>query len=169
MKKPLKNMSEPFDPVQFELENFLPYRLSLLTNTISQGIAQSYRKNHDISVIEWRILAVLGRFPGLSASEVVERTVMDKVAISRAVKNLEEKGYLERRTDEADRRRQNLFLTADAGQPVLSEVVPLARGYEVALLDTLGRKETENLFSVMAKLQRAAAQLNARQKESPQE
>ena len=31
------------DPAGFELENFLPYRLSLLTNTVSQGIAHSYR------------------------------------------------------------------------------------------------------------------------------
>ena len=63
----------------FELENFLPYRLSVLTNTISQGIAAAYRDRYGISVTEWRILAVLGRFPGLTASEVVEKTAMDKV------------------------------------------------------------------------------------------
>ena len=88
----------------FELEHFVPYRLSVLTNTVSEGIAQSYRDTYDISVTEWRILAVLGRYPGLTASEIVERTAMDKVAISRAVKNLVERKLLRRATDSNDRR-----------------------------------------------------------------
>ena len=45
----------------FDLERFLPYRLSVLTNTISQGIAAGYREQFGISITEWRILAVLGR------------------------------------------------------------------------------------------------------------
>ena len=42
----------------FELDEFLPYRLSLLTNTVSAGIARSYRDQYEISVTEWRIMAV---------------------------------------------------------------------------------------------------------------
>ena len=78
-------MNRSARPSEFELEHFLPYRLSLLTNTVSDGIAQAYRQRHDISVTEWRVMAVLGRYPGLTASEIVERTALDKVAISRAV------------------------------------------------------------------------------------
>ena len=100
----------------FELERFLPYRLSLLTNTVSQGIAASYRDEHGISITEWRILAVLGRYPGLTASEVTDRTAMDKVTIHRGVKSLLEKQFLERRSDTADRRRRILTLTQDRGQ-----------------------------------------------------
>ena len=47
------------DPSGFELENFLPYRLSVLTNTVSQGIARSYRDRHDITVTEWRFWGVM--------------------------------------------------------------------------------------------------------------
>ena len=160
MKNPTNDGEHRFDPGQFTLENFLPYRLSLLTNTISQGIAERYRKNHDISITEWRILAVLGGFAGLSASEVVERTAMDKVAISRAVKCLEEKGLLERRIDPSDRRRQSLYITPDAGQAVLNEVVPLAQGYESALLSALDANEIKGLLGIMTKLQRGATELN---------
>ena len=35
-------------------------------------------------------MAVLGRFPGLTAAEVTERTAMDKVQVSRAVARLQE-------------------------------------------------------------------------------
>ena len=144
---------------EFELESFLPYRLSLLTNTISAGIADSYRECHDISVTEWRVMAVLGRFPGLSASEVVERTAMDKVSISRAVKSLEIKQLLERKTDAIDRRRQRLFITRGAGEEVLDDVIPRAHRYETALLQSLDNDELQSLLKAMMKLQQAAIDL----------
>jgi len=137
----------------FELERFLPYRLSLLTNTISQGIAASYRDEHDISITEWRILAVLGRFPGLTASEVTERTAMDKVAIHRAVKTLMQKDLLERKPDQSDRRRQQLLITPNKGKAVLNTVIPRAKQFENQLLNTLSPTETRSLHSILNKLQ----------------
>ncbi|MEE4218877.1 MAG: MarR family transcriptional regulator [Xanthomonadales bacterium] len=140
----------------FELERFLPYRLSLLTNTISQGIAASYRQEHDISVTEWRILAVLGRFPGLTASEVTERTAMDKVTIHRAVKTLVQKGLLERQTDSGDRRRRRLFITAKRGREVLKNVIPRAREYEKKLLAVLDTEEAGLFMAMIEKLHQQA-------------
>ena len=96
----------------FRLEHFLPYRLSVLSNTVSEGIAQTYRDEFDLSVTEWRVIAVIGRYPGLSASEVVERTAMDKVTVSRAVAGLERDGRLLRRRDPEDGRRSALRLSA---------------------------------------------------------
>lgn len=147
--------------MQFELEQFLPYRLSVLTNTVSRGIARSYRERHDISVTEWRILAVLGRFPGLSASEVTERTAMDKVAISRGVKSLTEKGLLERRADAGDRRRRRLFITPGKGRRVLDKVIPMARDYERQLLQPLSVAERATLSDLLAKLQSRAESLDS--------
>ena len=109
MKNPGSGQDGPVGSFLFELDEFLPYRLSLLTNTVSAGIARSYRDQHQISVIEWRIMAVLGRYPGLTAKEIGERTAMDKVAISRAVKSLVERRLLERVTDPEDRRRMHLL------------------------------------------------------------
>lgn len=144
----------------FELDEFLPYRLSLLTNTVSAGIARSYRDQHKISVIEWRIMAVLGRYPGLTAKEISERTAMDKVAISRAVKNLVARGLLQRVTDPGDRRRIHLQLSPDLGQNLLKEIIPLAQAYEQNLLEALTPKEQSSLSSLLGKLQKNAATLN---------
>jgi len=162
-------MSTPSDtpggaavPSLFELERFLPYRLSLLTNTVSQGIARSYREKHDISVTEWRILAVLGRYPGLVASDIVKLTAMDKVAVSRAVKNLVEKNLLQRTTDRADRRRLRLNITPGPGEHVLGEVLPQARQYEKNLLEALSSSERKTLSSTLRKLQAQAQSLNSR-------
>jgi DNA-binding MarR family transcriptional regulator len=143
-------------PTQFDLEAFLPYRLSVLTNTISQGIAASYRDEYGISVTEWRILAVLGRYPGLTASEVTDRTAMDKVTIHRGVKSLLEKQLLERKSDPVDRRRRILTLTPGRGQAILKNVIPRARNYERRLLDALEPGEAALLDVLLHKLQQAA-------------
>ena len=80
-----------------DLEHFLPYRLSVLSNRISQAIAAATRaRRFGIGVTEWRVIAVLGRYPGLSAGAVAARTAMDKVAVSRAVARLLERELVER-------------------------------------------------------------------------
>ena len=122
----------------------------------SQGIAARYRDEFGISVTEWRILAVLGRYPGLTASEVVARTAMDKVAIHRGVKALLGKGYLERRTDKGDRRRQVLHITRPKGQAVIEDIIPRARRFERQLLEALEPEEARLLQTVLNKLQTAA-------------
>jgi DNA-binding MarR family transcriptional regulator len=148
-------------PGDFDLEHFLPYRLSLLTNTVSQGIAAVYSGVHGISVTEWRVLAVLGRYPGLAAFELVERTAMDKVAVHRAVKSLEARGLLERRTDSGDGRRRRLYLTRPRGEELREAIVPQAKAFEQRLLDSLTPKEIEHLDRLLAKLQRAAGEARA--------
>ena len=73
---------------KLHLEGFLPYRLSVLSNTVSSAIAAAYFANFGLSIPEWRVMAVLAANPGLSAAEVTARTAMDKVAVSRAVATL---------------------------------------------------------------------------------
>ena len=123
-----------------DLEHFLPYRLSVLSNRISQDIARLYAERFDLGVTEWRLLAVLGRYPGLSASELAERTAMDKVAVSRAVASLLAAGRLERDTHGEDRRRSVLALSEE-GQRVYAEVAPAALAYERRLLSNLSAED----------------------------
>ena len=77
---------------------FLPYRLSVLSNTVSSAIAAAYFMNFGLTIPEWRVMAVLAANPGLSAAEVTARTAMDKVAVSRAVAALLSAGRLHRTT-----------------------------------------------------------------------
>jgi len=78
------------------LEEFLPYRLAILSHTVSTSIAHAYDQRFGLTIPEWRVIAILGRFPGLSAVEVAERTMMDKVAVSRAVTKLIKGGRIDR-------------------------------------------------------------------------
>ena len=134
-----------------ELEHFLPYRLSVLSNRISQEIARLYADRFQLNVTEWRLLAVLGRYPDLTATELVERTAMDKVAVSRAVASLVADGRLTRKVDGEDRRRTKLRLSAK-GYRIYDEVAPLALAYQQRLLSELSAADRTQLEHLLSRL-----------------
>ncbi len=140
-----------------ELERFLPYRLSVLSNNVSQAIARQYAERFELSVNEWRAMAILGRYPGVSANEVAERTAMDKVAVSRALARLIDAGRVRRTTHGDDRRRSVLELTA-RGRRVYEQVAPMALRHEQRLLAHLDAQERDWLDRILTKLDRVEAQ-----------
>ena len=119
-----------------ELENFLPYRLSVLAQLVSESLHDLYAEPFGLSVTQWRVMAALGRFAPLTASDVGQRIVMDKVAVSRAVAGLMKRGLVERATDRNDRRRASLRLSA-RGRAMHARIVPLALAYEARLYEAL--------------------------------
>ena len=148
-------MANPSPPVprhaQLNLEHFLPYRLSVLSNRISSAIAREYSKRFGLGVTEWRVMAVLGRYPGLSANQVAQRTAMDKVAVSRAVARLLEADRLLRSFDDDDRRRSVLHLS-EAGYAVYDQVAPLALAFEQHVLEGMPADERALLFRLLDRL-----------------
>src|SRR5215831_6554007 len=125
------------DPSQaLELENFLPYRLSVLAQLVSESLHDLYAGPFGLTVTQWRVMAALGRFAPLTASDVGQRIVMDKVAVSRAVARLIKRGLVERTADRTDRRRALLKLSA-RGRGVHARIVPLALEYEARLYAAL--------------------------------
>jgi DNA-binding MarR family transcriptional regulator len=141
-----------------DLDRFLPYRLSVLTNLVSGTIADAYRRRFGLSIPEWRVLAVLARHRGLSAADVAERTRMDAVAVSRAVARLLAAGRLQRSRSCDDRRRSVLSVSA-AGRAVYREVAPLALGYEARLLEALDPAAQDALDAAVAALTARAQML----------
>ena len=139
---------------KLRLERFLPYRLSVLSNRISQDISALYSARFGLSVTEWRLMAVLGHEPGVSANRLAERTAMDKVAVSRAVSALLDKKFLLRRVDAGDRRRSSLKLSAK-GYAVFDQVVPLALALERRILSALEPAEQSQLLAILDKLEAA--------------
>jgi DNA-binding MarR family transcriptional regulator len=115
-----------------DLDKFLPYRLSVLAQLVSESLHDLYAGPHGLSVTQWRVMAALGQHPRLTASEVGRRIVMDKVAVSRAVAGLTKRGLVERATDRSDRRRASLKLSVQ-GRAMHRQIVPVALAYEERL------------------------------------
>ncbi|MBW8310399.1 MAG: MarR family winged helix-turn-helix transcriptional regulator [Rhizobium sp.] len=135
-----------------DLEHFLPYRLSVLSNRISQDIARLYADRFGLGITEWRVLAVLGRHHDIPAREVAERTAMDKVAVSRAIASLQAAGRIERQVRRDDRRHSMLRLSP-AGRAIYDEVAPMALTYQRRLLEGLSSEERAALDRLLTRME----------------
>ena len=142
------------------LETFLPYRLSILSNTVSNAIARDYHVQFGLTVPEWRVMAVLGRFGPDAATGVCTRTAMDKVTVSRAMTRLIDRDLITRSSDSEDRRRVIAKLTRK-GRTIHDKIIPVALAHEHKLLAALSPAEAETLDHLIAKLQDKADGLAA--------
>jgi DNA-binding MarR family transcriptional regulator len=135
----------------FLLEDFLPYALSIAANRTSRLFSKHYSARFGLSIPQWRVLAVVGRFGSLSPSEVGERTAMDRVKVSRAAAQLVAAGLLAQEVDPGDRRGRVLRLSA-AGRRMHRAIVPLARMLEARLAAGLTEAEWASLRACLQKL-----------------
>lgn len=133
------------------LETFLPYRLATLSTRISNEFAKYYSKRYQLSMQEWRVIAVLGISPGVSAGYICDVGELDKVAVSRAVSKLLESGRIVREFAKTDKRRSILHLSEE-GQQIYNDIVPEAKNYEAAILTALNDEERQTLDRILTKL-----------------
>lgn len=140
------------------LATFLPYRLSVLSASVSDGLARRYAERFSIGVAEWRVLATVAELGSVSATAVAAHAHMSKVKVSRAVAGLEVRGVLARSPNQRDRREAFLRLT-EAGQAMYREIAPLALAYVEALLAGFSDAELTTLNGLMDELVRRAERL----------
>jgi len=151
MKQLSRKQGAGSDVNGFRLEDFLPYQLSVASNRVSRLFAKRYSEAFGLSIPEWRVVAVVGRFGTLSPSAVGEATAMDKVKVSRAAASLVSRGMLKQSPDPLDGRGRKLSLTRK-GLTVYQGVVPLARELEANLAEGLSRTEWAALQKAVSRL-----------------
>lgn len=153
-------MSEPASTAAPEIEtglvlaDFLPYRIVVLARLISRRLSRAY-ENENITIPEWRVLAVISQADAMAARDVVALTPMDKMAVSRAVASLEAKGLVRRRPDARDRRVYTLALSAQ-GRTLFERIARLAKAYEARLLSVFSADEIAAFKSALARLESSA-------------
>jgi DNA-binding MarR family transcriptional regulator len=141
------------------LDGYLPYRLSVASNAVSGLIARAYEDRFGLTVPQWRLLCVLAEDGGLSQVQIVARTVMDKVTVSRAAQGLVKRRLVARSQNTSDGRSHVLDLTAE-GRALHAEIAPLALAYEAALISGLSPEDVTLLKRLLVRLQTAAGQLS---------
>ena len=141
-----------------KLDAYLPYRLSVASNAVSTLIARAYQDRFALTIPQWRLICVLKEDGGLTQGQIVSRTVMDKVTVSRAAQGLLRRHLISRSDHHADGRSHVLALTPE-GWRLHSEIAPLALAYEAALITGLAPEEVVLLRRLLARLQTAATAL----------
>jgi DNA-binding MarR family transcriptional regulator len=142
------------DPI-IRLAAFLPYRLSVASNAVSRRIARAYEERFQLSIPEWRLVAILaeeGRATPLTVARLAE---MDKISVSRSAKQLQARGLIAASSNPEDGRSHFLELT-DAGRALYRSIAPVALQLESDLLAGFSPAETAALAKLLEKLQAAA-------------
>ncbi|ATX64634.1 MarR family winged helix-turn-helix transcriptional regulator [Roseinatronobacter bogoriensis] len=137
----------------FDLECFLPYLLNQAAEASSRSFATVYREEFGMTRTQWRVMANLGKFGGMTASEICQISHIEKTKVSRAVGQLQEIGYLMRSRAKDDKRRENLSLTP-SGQEVFRKLGARGLAYQAQLAAALG---AERLAQLEAMLQEVRA------------
>ena len=135
----------------FKLEEFLPYQLSVTASRVSRMFAKRYAEELGLSIPEWRVLAVVGRFGTASPSMVSEWAAMDKVKVSRAAATLVARGLVKQTQDPSDGRARLLRLTRK-GATSHQAAIPLALELEAQLSQGLSRAEWSSLQKALVRL-----------------
>lgn len=143
---------------KLRLDDFLPFRLSVASNAVSRLIARSYETRFGLKVAEWRLIAVLAETEGLTQQGICARTVMDKVAVSRAVQGLMERRLATRTPNPRDARSHLVSLTAE-GMALHAEVAPIALATERKLIDGLSAAEVAELERLLVWVERRSEEL----------
>lgn len=133
------------------LHEFIPYKLAVVANRLSQSIGSLFEERFGIQIPEWRILMALHAHGPTAPNEVVEHTSMDKARVSRAQRRLVELDLVAVSEDPRDRRRQVLFLTRK-GASICRDIIPEVRRMEEWFLAVLDARERDALDRTLSRL-----------------
>ena len=139
------------------VEDFLTFRMNRLSNALRTNLTKAYLEDFDLSLPEWRLLALVARFSPLRFSEVTSRSGMDKGQVSRTLRVMEKRGLTKLKVIRGSRAIEALAapvlvsITAK-GRALYKSVLPVARRRQAEMLLTLDEKERVGLYSTLDKL-----------------
>lgn len=142
-----------------KLDQFLPYRLSIASNAISDAIATAYRTLFGLKISEWRLVAVLAEGGAMSQQALCGRTRMDKVTVSRAAIALADRGLVGRAPNPEDQ-RSHLLALSDAGWALYEQIAPKALEMERRIFEGIDEAELVRFSEMLDRIEAGVAALD---------
>jgi DNA-binding MarR family transcriptional regulator len=144
------------------LQEYLPYRLAVVATRMLRDAARVYKgRRNPLTTAQWRTLAILANHEPLTATELCRISMLDKVAISRALAQLQRRGFVTRQPLPGDGRARHVSLTA-AGWRYYTDLVPEMKRQEETLRTLLKADELESLFALLERFDAFFAAKGAR-------
>lgn len=141
------------------VEDFLTFRLTRLTNSLRNNLTKRYLEEFELSLPEWRLLALVTRFSPLRFSELTQRSHMDKGQVSRTLRVMTDRGLTKTRiiaqrgsrSAEALAAPVSVAVTAK-GTKLYKSIMPVAQRRQTQLLELMSPAERLALFATLEKL-----------------
>lgn len=141
------------------VEDFLTFRLTRLSNSLRTNLTKPYLESFDLSLPEWRLLALVARFAPMRFSEVTARSGMDKGQVSRTLRVMATRGLTKTKAIRDRGSRSTEALAAPVmvsitpkGTALYKAVLPVARKRQADMLLSLSQPERVALYSIIDKL-----------------
>ena len=137
------------------MEDFLTFRLTRLSNALRTNLTKPYLEEFELSLPEWRLLALVARFAPMRFSEVTARSSMDKGQVSRTLRVMAKRGLDEDEDHQGSAararpkrwRRRSWCRSRRRARALYKAVLPVARSRQADMLLTLDEKERVALYS----------------------
>ena len=131
------------------LEDYLPYRLAVVATRMLREASRVYKsRRNPLTTPQWRVLGILANYEPLNATEIGRISMLDKVAISRALAQLRKRGFVSRQRIRDDRRVLDVTLTAE-GWRYYNHLVPEMKRQEQLARQVLDPADLKKLFSIL--------------------
>jgi DNA-binding MarR family transcriptional regulator len=124
--------------------NFL-FTLAELQRMV-RAYADKQAARYGITRAQWAVLAKVERFEGLKQSELAEQMEMQPITLTRLIDRLCDNGWIERRSDDADRRVNRLYLRK-AARPLLGKLSGLRSELTATALEGINPSEANRLLT----------------------
>jgi len=138
-------------PVLTDFDSSPSYLISALGNKLSVQAARNLRRQLGLSLMEWRVLAVLAVEPGAAPGRIIEFAAVNKSVVSRAVNSLLGRGLIDRAPAPNHGLRTHLRLT-DKGWGVHDDGIAARLEAEERLLAGLPAAERDRLVKLLKTL-----------------
>ena len=136
---------------QSQFDDFLPHLIARLTYLLNSDLIEKLR-HEGINVTRWRILAVLAMGDGITIKEIIDRTMMQQSALSRALMSMQREQFVRR----DDARCVAVYLT-EKGRALFNTLNTVVRRREKRLLAGLSPREVAAAFALIRRLSRNMA------------
>jgi DNA-binding MarR family transcriptional regulator len=131
-----------------DLEQYLPFLLTSLSNRLSSSASRRYVQKFGVGVLEWRVLAGAAAVPGARPNDICQLVGIDKGGVARSIRTLVEKGIISTADGEKDGRSKHIHIT-DAGWVLHEAIRKEALARERKLLEPLTDNDRQRLITLL--------------------
>lgn len=136
----------------FEFKKSLGFLISI-TNASMRSFFNRAIKENDIEATaeQWGLLNIIQGSPGIIQSDIAEKSLKDKTNVTRMLDLLEKNRYIERKSDNNDRRLYRIYITSN-GESLLKNLIPIANKINEKATQGLNKEELKIFIKVLNRI-----------------
>lgn len=133
---------------KIDIDRHATAQINMLANKLMLKSSHAYTQKFGIGMMEWRVISVLFSNLNSSVQSISDILGLDKAAISRTIKKLQEKEYITVISNSEDKRQYIIDLT-NSGRSLYGVASDFAKERERELLSDLDESQKNELFNLL--------------------